>query len=113
MDFEDSAMCIAKFDSGTVAAINVGWFSQEYFLKLDFLGSVKNASAEHSPSNPILTALQMLATGRSKFYQPHFDELQHFLTCVINDVPPSPSGQDGLKDLEAISLAYKNQISLK
>jgi len=26
MDFEDSAMCLARFDSGSVAVINVGWF---------------------------------------------------------------------------------------
>jgi predicted dehydrogenase len=112
MDFEDSAICLAKFDSGTVAVINVGWFSQGYTLKIDFLGSVATASVQHSPSNKLLTAIQMLATGRSKFYQPHLDELQYFLNCIINDFSPSPSGQDGLKDLEAISQAYKNQICL-
>lgn len=113
MDFEDSAMCLAKFDSGTVALINVGWFSQGYALKLDFFGSAKNVSAQHSPSNPLVTAVQMLATGTSKFYQAHLDELRYFVDCIINDLLPSSSGQDGLKDMEAISLAYKNQISLK
>jgi predicted dehydrogenase len=113
MDFEDSAMCIAKFDSGTIALINVGWFSQEYFLKLNFFGSVKAASAEHSPSSILTSAFQMLATGKSKFYQGHFDELRHFVGCIINDQPPLFSGQEGLKDIEAISLAYENQIKLK
>ena len=112
MDFEDSAMCLAKFDSGTVAVINVGWFSQGYTLQIDFLGSVKSLRVQHSPSNPIMTVFQMLATGKSKFYQAQFDELRYFSSCLINDLPPSPSGQDGLKDLEAISLAYKNQIHL-
>jgi predicted dehydrogenase len=112
MDFEDSAICLAKFDSGTVAVINVGWFSQEYTLRIDLLGTVKSISVQHSPSNKLLTAVQMLATGRSKFYQSHFDELQYFASCLINDLSPSPSGQDGLKDLEAISLAYKNQTVL-
>ena len=112
MDFEDSAICLAKFSSGTVATINVGWYSQEYTLKIDFLGSVKSASVQHSPSKKLLTAIQMLATGRSKFYQPHLDELQYFLSCLVNDLSPSPSGLDGLKDLEAISQAYKNQIVL-
>ena len=112
LDFEDSAICLTKFDSGTVAVINVGWFSQGYTLKIDFLGSVATASVQHSPPNKMLTAIQMLATGRSKFFQPHLDELQYFLTCLINDLSPSPSGQDGLKDLEAISQAYENQISL-
>lgn len=113
MDFEDSAMCLAKFDSGTVAQINVGWFSQAYTLKLDFFGSVKSEGAQHLPSNPLITAIQMLTTGKSQFHKAHFDELQHFLDCTINDSSPSSSGQDGLKDLEAISIAYKNQISLQ
>ena len=113
MDFEDSAMCLAKFESGTVAAINVGWFSQEYALRLDFLGSAKNAYVQHSPSNPLLTVIQMLSAGHSKFFQPHVDELNYFINCLLNDLDPSPSGQDGLKDLEAISLAYKNEICFK
>ena len=113
MDFEDSAMCLAKFDSGTVALINVGWFSQGYTCRLDFFGSVKSESAQHSPQNKLVAGIQMLTTGKMQFYQGHFDELRYFLNCIINDLPPSSSGQDGLKDLEAISLAYKNQISLQ
>jgi len=113
MDFEDSAMCLAKFESGTVALINVGWFSQEYSLKLDFFGSAKNVFSKHAQSNLLITAIQMLATGKSKFFQAHRDELRYFIDCIVNDLPPASSGEDGLKDLEAISLAYKNQIFLK
>lgn len=114
MDFEDSALCIAKFDSNTVSAINVGWFSQSYTLKIDFFGSVKRESVEHSSPNPIITAFQMLTTGKSKFFKPHLDEIQYFADCIIKDVPPSSSsGEDGLKDIEAITQAYKNQISLR
>jgi len=112
LDLEDSATCLAKFEKGTRAVINVGWFSQGYHLKIDLYGSVKTASAQHTPSNPILTAVQMLTTGTSKFYQPHYAELQYFVNCIINDQSPSPSGEDGLKDLETITQAYKNQISL-
>ena len=54
----------------------------------------------------------MLTTGISKFYWLHYAELQHFVNCLINDQPPSPSGEDGLKDLEIIEQAYKNQIHL-
>jgi predicted dehydrogenase len=113
MDFEDSAMCLAKFNSGTVALINVGWFSQKYNLKLDFFGSLKSESVLNSPPNLLVSATQTFATGESRFHRAHLDELRHFLNCIINDLPPSPSGQDGLKDLEAITLAYKNQISLQ
>jgi predicted dehydrogenase len=37
-------------------------------------------------------------------------ELQHFVNCLIKDKQPTPTGEDGLKDLEAIEKAYKNQI---
>jgi predicted dehydrogenase len=112
LDFEDSAMCVAKFDSGTVAAINVGWFSQSYTMKIDFLGSVKSASVQHSPANPIVTAFQMLTTGKSKFHQPHLNELAYFVDCLRNDVSPNSSGYDGLKDILAIEMAYKNSVKL-
>lgn len=112
MDFEDSAMCLAKFESGSVALINVGWFSQGYTLKLDVLGTVKTVSVEHTPPGTITTAYQMLTKGISSFNQPHFNELQHFVDCLIKDEAPSPTGTDGLSDLEAICMAYKNPIIL-
>jgi hypothetical protein len=59
------------------------------------------------------TTAQMLATVKSKFYQPYFEELQCFANCIVNDTSPSPSREDGLKDMEAISRAYNNQIELK
>jgi predicted dehydrogenase len=113
MDFEDSALCLAKFESGTVGIINVGWFSQESAIKLEIFGSVKNLGAQHVPQNPVSTVMQMLAIGRSRFYQAHFDELQHFVSCLCNDLPPFPTGKDGLKDIEAIDLAYANEVQLK
>jgi len=112
LNLEDSATCLAKFENGTRAVINVGWFSQGYQLKVDVYGSVKNTTAQHAPSNPILTVFQTLTRGISEFYQPHYAELQYFVNRVINDQSPSPSGEDGLKDLEAIAKAYKNQIRL-
>jgi len=54
----------------------------------------------------------MLTMGRSKFFEPHLTELQHFVNCITQDLAPSPTGRDGLRDLEAISSAYKNQIQL-
>ncbi len=112
MDFEDSAICLARFDSGSVAVINVGWFSQEYTLRVDLLGSVKNISVVHMPSSTMSNAFRMLTKGISSFNQPLFDELQYFVDCLVKDKAPSPTGLDGLRDLEAISKAYKNQILL-
>ncbi|MBN1244241.1 Gfo/Idh/MocA family oxidoreductase [Candidatus Bathyarchaeota archaeon] len=112
LDFEDSAICLTKFDSGTKAVITVGWFLQGYMLRTEFFGTVGHDLTEHRPGNILLTALQMLTTGKSKFHQAHLDEIQYFVDCLQNDSTPSPSGEDGLKDLEAIEKAYKNQIRL-
>jgi predicted dehydrogenase len=112
MDFEDSAMCLAKFASGTVGVINVGWFSQEYLLKLDLLGSVKNLSVSHKPDSQITTAYQMLTRGVTDFFKPHLDELQHFVDCLNKTCMPISTGLDGLKDLQVITKAYQNRIDL-
>jgi predicted dehydrogenase len=52
----------------------------------------------------------MLTIGSTKFYNTHKAELQHFVNCLIKDKQPTPTGEDGLKDLETIEKAYKNQI---
>jgi myo-inositol 2-dehydrogenase / D-chiro-inositol 1-dehydrogenase len=112
MDFEDSAMCLARFQSGALAAINVGWYSQQYLLRVDLLGSVRTVTAEHMPPKMTTTAYQMLTKGVSSFNQPHYDELQYFVDCLQKDEAPSPNGYDGLRDLEAIAKAYNNRIIL-
>jgi predicted dehydrogenase len=112
MDFEDSATVLMRFNSGTLAGLNVGWYSQDYLLRLDLLGTVKAASVTHVPPPTMPMLYQMLTKGMSSFTKPHFDELQYFIDCLQNDVNPSPSGLDGLRDLEAISQAYKNTIEL-
>ena len=112
MDMEDSALCIAKFDSGVRAVITVGWFTQKNRMELRLFGTVDHADSRQRLQNPLNTAVQVFATGTSKYFQPHFAELGYFAHCVSRDLTPSPSGEDGLRDLEAILLAYKNQISL-
>lgn len=110
MDFEDHATCIARFTSGPIAIINVGWFSRELQVKVELLGTVKHGVTGHAPSNRILTAIKCLAGINPQFYSPFLREIEYFVHCVKNDSTPSPSGNDALKDLEAISLAYKNRI---
>jgi myo-inositol 2-dehydrogenase/D-chiro-inositol 1-dehydrogenase len=113
LDIEDHATCIAKFESGTVGVINVGWFSEEGQKKVELLGTVKHAVACRTPQNRILAAIQLLATNSTQYESAFSTELQHFVHCVRHDLQPSTSGDDALKDLETISLAYKNQIVLK
>ena len=110
LDFEDSATCLAKFKSGTRAVMSVGWFLQGYQLKVELYGTVGQAIRQHKPGSRLRTAVQMLTRGYSEFHKPHFNELQYFADCLAHDVSPSPSGEEGLRDLEVISMAYDNEM---
>jgi len=113
MPFEDKAVCLTRFENGTIAIINVGWFLQGYQLKIELIGTVNHITVQHKPPNPLTAAIQMLTTGTSQFYHAHKAELQHFVNSLINNKTPTPTGEDGLKDLEAIEKAYKNQIRMR
>lgn len=112
LDFEDHATCILRFQSGQIAIVNAGWFSQKAQIKVELLGTVAHASATHTPPSKIKTAIQLMTGRTPDFYIPYIKELSHFVECLRQDLPPSPSAEDALKDLETISLAYKNQIRL-
>lgn len=112
LDIEDHAICLLRFRYGQTAILNVGWYSMKNQVKIELLGSVEHAIAYYSPSNKIIAALQLLAGITPKFEMPYLLELAHFIHCVKQDLPPLPSGNDALKDLETISLAYKNTNNL-
>ena len=109
LDIEDGALCFIKFLSGTRAIINVGWFSQAYLLRVELSGTVSHVVAQDAPSNPFSSMLYHLTRGTSRFMWSYYVELQYFVDCLIQDQHPLSSAEDGLKDIEAISLAYKNQ----
>jgi len=113
MGFEDHAICIAKFKSGVTANINVGWFSQESQIRVELYGTARHAVAYESPSNKIISAIQLLTGVTPRFDIPYLSELQHFVHCIRHGLLPSPSGDDALKDLETISIAYRNEVRMK
>lgn len=111
-DFEDHAICIANFTSGTTAIINVGWFSQKAAVGIELFGTVAHASSYHHSPSKVITGIQLLLGRTPKFFIPYLKEVSHFVRCIKEDLQPSPSGEDALKDLETITRAYKNQIRL-
>jgi len=93
-DFEDHAICIANFTSGTKAIINVGWFSQKTALEVELYGTVAHASAYHSAPSKIITALQLILRKTPKYFLSHRKEISHFVQCIKEDLQLSPSGED-------------------
>jgi predicted dehydrogenase len=109
LEIEDYAVCILKFRQDQLAIVNVGWYSMQGIIKIEFYGTMKHAMASHNPSPKLITAIQLL-TGKitPKFDKPYVKELQYMVYCIKNDLTPSVSGQDGLKDLETIYKIYKS-----
>ena len=111
-DFEDHAICIANFTSGTTAIINVGWYSQKTAIGIELFGTVGHASSYHSSPSRVTTAIQLLLGRTPKFFMPFLEEVSHFVSCIKEDSQPLSSGEDALQDLEVIAQAYKNPIRL-
>lgn len=112
IDLEDYAACMAKFASGQIAFINVGWYSLAHQMRVELLGTAGHGFAQSKSTSKMLQAVQLMLGRPSQYYLPHYWELEHFACCVANNVAPSPSGEDALRDLEVISKAYNNQIQL-
>ncbi len=115
MDFEDSALCILNFRRGPKVAMNVGWFfSYGHVTSIELFGTSSRAVASVRASTDVLK--RGLAMLRQRAYRETFPyyyyELRYFVDCIQKDLPPLPSLEDGLKDLEMISLAYKNAVTL-
>jgi len=110
--FEDHAICIVNFASGTTAIINVGWFSQKAAVRVELFGTVAHASSYHHSPSKAITAIQLLLGRTPKFFVPYLKEVSHFVHCIEEDLQPSPSGEDALNDLKTIARAYENEIHL-
>jgi len=112
-DFEDHAICVMKFASGTAAVINVGWFSQKaQTIGVELFGTVAHASGHYMHSSKVVKAIQLLLGTTPKSLMPYLKEVSEFIHCIRENIQPSTSGNDALKDLESIALIYKNKISL-
>ncbi|MCK4478508.1 Gfo/Idh/MocA family oxidoreductase [Candidatus Bathyarchaeota archaeon] len=113
MNAEDHAVCLVRFATGKTVILNIGWFSQKSQTKVEIYGTVKHDYAEHAPPSKAITILQLLTRRTPSFYLPYLSELGYFAHCVRHDLQPAPSGDDALKDLETISLAYENGVPLR
>jgi predicted dehydrogenase len=109
-DLEDVATCILKFNNGPVATVKAGWFSKGFIESLQICGTAKNTLIQLAPENTssiIWKGIVRKFIGRNK-NSAYYLELQHFVNCLQKDEQPQPSGEEGLRSLQAISSAYRN-----
>lgn len=115
MDFEDHAVGFLKFKDGPIATVNVGWFSKDSRVSVELYGTVKHTSIVRSSPSVLETVIDDVRRKLGKIehsIERYYRELQYFVGCVSSDTPPSPSGEEGLSDLQIISKAYENAFQL-
>ena len=112
LEIEDSATCMLRFKEGQNAVLQVGWVSQKSQIKVELIGTVDHSRATQDPPSKVKTAIQLMLKRTPDYYVPHLHEIQYFVNCLRKNLQPSPSGEDGLADLEAIEKAYKNQMEI-
>jgi len=110
MPLEDNALCFIKFKQGISATINVGWYSLEKIVKVELFGTAKTISMASEPQKTYLRVLHLLGIRPLLESNAFYNELDYFIRCIINNDAPSPSAAEAVRDLEIISLAYKNQL---
>ena len=108
-ELEDAATCILRFENGPVATVKVGWFSKGYIQSLQVCGTAKNALVRLAPDSTSSVILKGIVKkiGRGK-NDPYSLELQHFVSCLLADEQPQPSGEESMRSLRVISSAYRN-----
>jgi len=116
MDFEDHVASILRFKNGTIAMVNVGWFSEEMQVKIELYGTVAHRCTSYSPSASIefLKDTIMRKIHRKPIlpiaYEPYFKELQYFVNCVSTNTSPQPSGEEALRDMKTVFRIHKSRF---
>lgn len=109
LDIEDHAICLIRF-KGLVSLINVGWFSQEPVIEIKLFGTLG-----HYSISPVYDfkgiggkIKQFVHKRRGLIKDPYYKELEYFVKNIKYGLNLYPSIKDALRDLEAISMAYRS-----
>jgi len=129
LPMEDGAILVLRSKkSATRGIINAAWFQKSVFPQYNFRmilhGNAGYISSDDIvPRNIYLYAVKegtknllrrvvgkkIKPLSYSYYYEAYYKELKHFFDCIMNDSNPSVSAIDGLKTVEIIEEAYKNQ----
>jgi predicted dehydrogenase len=120
---EENSLCIVEFDGGAVGIVENSWAKlggmedrievcgSEGVVYADlFMGNSALAYSEkgygYAMEKAGSTRGWSFTTFEEAFNQGYPHELQHFIACVRDDVPPITTGEDGRAVLEMLNAAY-------
>jgi predicted dehydrogenase len=113
--FEDTAILLFEMDKDILARVTVNWLTPfkvreisiatgEKFIKASLIDQKVTAYSKYKENESYLVRELIVPFG-----EPLKLELQAFIHCVKNDIPPPIGGEDGLKALEVASLCLQGK----
>jgi len=109
MDLEDVATCVLKFKNGPIATVETGWFSKDFLQSIQVCGTARSIWVNISSSSAV-SRIWKDTKDKLGWYKhdSSYSELKYFVECLQKGEPIHPSGEEGLRDLQIIALAYEN-----
>ena len=109
--FEDYANITIRFMGNKNVFIETNWLTPRKIRRFIVTGTEGTLNIEYIPQ-------EITVENKLRSYTPFIDskeplhsELEHFLTSILNDTPPTPTGEDGLKALQICEAALKSSLS--
>ena len=109
-EFEDHAELMMKFENGTVGVLETNWLTPYKKRQLDIIGVDGIISIDY-----IDQAVKVYGKNAQEVNlthkEPLKEELNSFLSCIVNDEEPKITGEDGIHALKVVLAAMKSAKS--
>jgi predicted dehydrogenase len=129
LSMEDGAILVIRSrESATRGIINAAWFQKSIFPEYDFRMVIHGNAGYLSSDNLVpkniyshavkegtknilrrVIGKEIRSLSFSYYYEMYYKELKHFFECIMHDSNPRVSAVDGLKIIELIEEAYRDQ----
>jgi len=106
--FEDYAQVMLAFEGGKTAFIEANWLTPYKVRSLIVTGSEAILSLDYLTQETRIETAGETLTPRHEWEEPLKLELQHFVSCVLNDREPIVTGVDGVKALTIAEATLKS-----
>lgn len=109
-EYEDHAELMMKFENGTVGVLETNWLTPYKKRQLEIIGVDGIISIDY-----IDQAVKVYGKNAKKVNlehkEPLKEELNSFLSCIVNDEEPKITGEDGIHALKVVLAAMKSAKS--
>jgi UDP-N-acetylglucosamine 3-dehydrogenase len=106
--FEDYAEIMLRFSGGTTGFIDANWLTPRKVRTLIITGSEATINLDYITQEITVENSQRLVKPYTPWAEPLKLELENFLTTILADVQPSPSGEDALRAIRVCDASLRS-----